>query len=311
MKKLISIITPTFNEEKNIADLTREISFHMQNLNYDYEHIIIDNSSVDNTQNIIRDICSKDKRVKAIFNRKNFGHIRSPHYAFLQAKGDSVIVICSDFQEPPSLIVELIRKWEQGSSIVLLKRRSSKSIFLMEFLRVQFYKIINLFAEIRLIEKTTGTGLFDKKIVDEIKKINEPYPYFRGLISEITDKIDIVEFDQNQRRFGKSGNNYYTLLDMAALALIKHSRKPLRFMTIFGFFFSLISFLIGIFYLIYKILFWYTFNPGIAPILILFFFGNSLIILMLGLVGEYIGFTLIQVRNLPLVFEQERINFDN
>lgn len=311
MKKLISIITPTFNEEKNIADLTREISIHMQNLNYDYEHIIIDNGSVDNTQNIIRDICSKDKRVKAIFNRKNFGHIRSPHHAFLQAKGDSVIVISSDFQEPPSLIVELIRKWEQGSSIILLKRRTSKSNFFLEFLRTSFYKIINLFAEIRLIEKTTGTGLFDKKIVDEIKKINEPYPYFRGLVSEVTDKIDIVEFDQDERRFGKSSNNYYTLLDMAALALIKHSRKPLRFMTLFGFFFSLISFLIGLFYLIYKIFFWYSFNPGVAPILILFFFGNSLTILMLGIVGEYIGFTLTQVRNLPLVFEQERINFDN
>ena len=253
MKKLISIVTPTFNEEKNIYSLTKEISIQMNNSDLDYEHIIIDNASTDNTQEVIRELCLENKKVKAIFNNRNFGHIRSPYYAILQTKGDAVILLAADGQDPPELIVKLIEKWNHGSDVVLLKRKSSKTNFFLEFIKIFFYKIINLLSEIRLLEKTTGSGIFDKKIIKELRKIEEPYPYFRGLIMEITNKIDFVEFDQPNRKYGQSKNNFFTLFDIAMLGIIKHSKLPLRLMTVAGFVFSVLACIAGIFFFrIYK-----------------------------------------------------------
>jgi glycosyltransferase involved in cell wall biosynthesis len=310
MKKLISIVTPTFNEEKNIYALTKEISIQMNNSDLDYEHIIIDNASTDNTQEVIRKLCLENKKVKAIFNNRNFGHIRSPYYAIFQTIGDAVILLAADGQDPPELIVKLIEKWNHGSDVVLLKRKNSKTNFFLESIKNLFYKIINLLSEIRLLEKTTGSGIFDKKIVEELRKIEEPYPYFRGLIMEITSKIDFVEFDQPNRKYGKSKNNFFTLFDIAMLGIIKHSKLPLRFMTITGFVFSVLACITGIFFFIYKLLFWDSFQLGLAPIILGLFFGISFQILLLGIIGEYVGFTLTQVRKFPLVIEKERINFD-
>jgi glycosyltransferase involved in cell wall biosynthesis len=281
----------------------------MSNSDFDYEHIIIDNASTDNTQEVIRKLCLENKKIKAIFNQRNFGHIRSPYYAILQTKGDAVILLAADGQDPPELIVKLIEKWNNGSDAVFLKRNSSKTNFFLEFIKIFFYKIINLLSEIRLLEKTTGSGIFDKKIIEELKKIEEPYPYFRGLIMEITNKIDIVEFDQPNRKYGQSKNNFFTLFDIAMLGIIKHSKLPLRLMTITGFIFSILACIIGIFFFIYKLLFWDSFQLGLAPIIIGLFFGISFQILLLGIIGEYVGFTLTQVRKFPLVIEKERINF--
>jgi len=309
MKKLISIVTPTFNEEKDIYSLSKSISLHMSNSDFDYEHIIIDNASTDNTQEVIRKLCLENKKIKAIFNQRNFGHIRSPYYAILQTKGDAVILLAADGQDPPELIVKLIEKWNNGSDAVFLKRNSSKTNFFLEFIKIFFYKIINLLSEIRLLEKTTGSGIFDKKIIEQLRKIEEPYPYFRGLIMEITNKIDIVEFDQPNRKYGQSKNNFFTLFDIAMLGIIKHSKLPLRLMTITGFIFSILACIIGIFFFIYKLFFWDSFQLGLAPIIIGLFFGISFQILLLGIIGEYVGFTLTQVRKFPLVIEKERINF--
>lgn len=309
MKKLISIVTPTFNEEKNIYLLTKEISIQMNNSDLDYEHIIIDNASTDNTQEVIRKLCLENKKVKAIFNNRNFGHIRSPYYAMLQTKGDAVILLAADGQDPPELIVKLIEKWNHGSDVVLLKRKSSKTNFFVESIKIFFYKIINLLSEIRLLEKTTGSGIFDKKIIEELRKIEEPYPYFRGLIMEITNKIDFVEFDQPNRKYGQSKNNFFTLFDIAMLGIIKHSKLPLRLMTITGFVFSVLACITGIFFFTYKLLFWDSFQLGLAPIILGLFFGISFQILLLGIIGEYVGFTLTQVRKFPLIIEKERINF--
>ena len=309
MKRFISIVTPTFNEENNIYSLSKEISVQMHSLNYDYEHIIIDNASTDNTQGVIRKLCLENKKVKAIFNKRNFGHIRSPYYGILQAKGDAVILLAADFQDPPIFISKLIEKWKNGSDIVLLKRKSSQTNFFLEFLKKIFYKLINVLSEIKLQEGTTGSGIFDKKIIDQLKKLEEPYPYFRGLISEINDKIDTIDFDQPKRLRGETKNNFFTLFDIAMLGIIKHSKLPLRFMTISGFIFSFISLIIGIIFFIYKLLFWNSFQLGLAPIIIGLFFGISFQILLLGIIGEYVGFILTQVRKIPLVIEKERINF--
>ena len=224
MKKLISIVTPTFNEEQNIEKLLEEISIQMQNLNYDYEHIIIDNASTDNTQEIIKKLCANDKRIKAIFNTKNFGQLRSPYHGILQTKGDAVILLAADFQDPPILIPQLIQKWGQGSDVVLLKRIKTQENIFLEFFKETFYKIIKLISETTLTEKTTGSGIFDKKIIEELKKINDPYPYFRGLITEITNSVETLDFDQPKRLKGNSKNNFHTLIDIGMLGIIKHSR---------------------------------------------------------------------------------------
>lgn len=310
MKKLISIVTPTFNEEKNIYSFSKEISIQMQNLDYDYEHIIIDNASTDDTQNIINKLCAEDKKVKAIFNRKNFGHIRSPYHAILQANGDAIILVAADFQDPPILIPQLIEKWRQGSDIVFLKRKKTQENIFLEFVKKLFYRIINSISETSLTEKTTGSGIFDKKIIEELKKIDEPYPYFRGLLTEITDNIDVIEFDQPKRSHGKSKNNFFTLFDIAMLGIIKHSKLPLRFMTVSGFVLSFFSLLVGLFFFIYKLLFWESFQLGLAPLILGLFFGISIQVFMLGIIGEYVGFILTQVRKMPLVIEKKRINFD-
>lgn len=310
MKKLISIITPTFNEETNIEKLSDAIAIQMQNLDYDYEHIIIDNASTDNTQTIIRALCLKSKKVKAILNTRNFGHIRSPYYAILCSKGDAVIAISSDFQDPPELIPQLIQKWANGSEVVFLKRISSKTNYILEQLKLFFYKTINLISDVKLEKNITGAGIFDKKIIENLKKINDPYPYFRGMIYEFVDKIDTLEFDQPQRLSGKSNSSFFVLFDMAMLGIVKHSKLPLRIMTISGFIAGVASFFIGIFFIIKKLLFWNEFQLGLAPLIAGVFFGISIIIIMLGLIGEYIGFVLTQTRNLPLVVEKERINFN-
>jgi len=309
MRKLISIVTPTFNEELNIERLCLKISEQMSQLNYDYEHLIIDNDSKDKTQEIIKKLCKQDKRVKAIFNAKNFGHLRSPFYGLLQSKGEAVIYIASDFQDPIELIPDLIQKWSQGHEVVLLQKNSSDENFFMNFLRKLFYKFINLLSDIDLTINTTGSGIFDKKIVNILKSIDEPYPYFRGLVSEISNKVEIISFNQPKRKYGKSKNNFYTLYDVAMLGIIKHSKIPLRITTILGFVCSVISLIVGFFFFIYKILYWNSFQLGMAPVIIGIFFGIAIQVFLLGIIGEYVGFILTHSRKMPLVIERERINF--
>jgi len=306
----ISIVTPTFNEEQNIEKISNDISIEMKKLDMDYEHIIIDNNSTDQTQNKIRQICKKDKKVKAIFNSRNFGHVRSPYYGILQSSGNATILLAADFQDPIELIPGLIKKWRLGFKVVFLKRKSSKQNLIIETIKVLFYKFINKISEISLTEKTTGSGIFDKSIISKLREIEDPDPYFRGIISEIDASIGIIEFDQPRRLYGRSKNNFYTLFDLGVNAIIKHSKMPLRIMTLGGFILSLILLVIGIFFFIYKIIYWDRFQLGLAPIIIGVFFGISVLIFMLGTIGEYIGVILTQVRKIPLVFEKERINFD-
>ena len=305
----ISIVTPTFNEDQNIQKLCSDIKKEMEKLSLDYEHIIIDNSSTDNTIKILKEICNEDKKVKVIINSKNYGHIKSPFYGILQTTGDACILMASDFQDPVELIPEYIEKWKKGSKIVLgekIKSEESSTIFSA---RKLFYKFLNKISETKLSENTTGSGIFDKTVVEKLRKINDPYPYFRGLLNEIGETVETVKFNQPNRLLGKTKNNFFTLYDIGMLGIVKHSRMPLRFMILIGFLSSLISFGIAIFYLIYKILFWNSFELGIAPLVIGIFLFASIQILLIGIIGEYIGIILLHQRNMPLVVEKERINF--
>ena len=305
----ISIVTPTFNEEENIKKLCFDIKVEMEKMNIDYEHIVIDNCSTDKTIDFLKDICRKDKNVKVIVNAKNFGHIKSPFHGILQSTGDACILMASDFQDPINIIPKYIQKWQSGSKIVLGKKISSEENSFIFNIRKFFYKFLNKISDTKLTENTTGSGIFDKSVINQLKKINDPYPYLRGLLNELGEEIHVVEFNQPQRLFGKTKNNIFTLYDIGMLGIVKHSRAPLRFVTFLGFILSFFSLLIAVSYFIYKLIFWNSFDVGIAPIVIGIFGFASIQILLLGIIGEYVGVLLIHQRNLPLVIEKERINF--
>jgi len=308
MKK-ISIVTPTFNEEENIERLCKEIKKEAESLEYEYEHIIIDNCSTDKTIEKIREISSKDKKVKVIINARNYGHLKSPFYGILQATGDACILMVSDFQEPINLISQYIKKWENGAKIVLGEKNISEENNFMFSLRKLFYTSLNKISETKLSINTTGTGLFDKEVINRLKKINDPYPYFRGLISEVGFDIETIRFSQPLRKFGVTKNNFFTLYDLAMLGVVKHSRMPLRLMTLLGFISSFGCLFVATIYFILKLIFWNSFILGSAPLIIGVFTISSIQIMLLGLLGEYIGVILLHQRNMPLVIEKERINF--
>jgi polyisoprenyl-phosphate glycosyltransferase len=309
-RQKISIVTPTFNEEANVVELCDRIAAVMRDLPYDYEHIVIDNASSDRTVQILRKRTLSDPKLKIIINTRNFGHIRSPFYGMLQASGDAVIIIASDLQDPPELIVELVKQWEAGFKIALLKKTKSRESRALFLVRRAYYKLLDLLAETPIVQNATGSGLYDRLVMRALDDISDPYPYVRGLIGEIGYPIAEVEFTQNRRQRGITSQNWHSLYDIGMLGVIKHSKLPLRAMTIIGFLSGIMSGVIGLFYLMRKLVAWNSFDAGQAPVVIGLFMFIGLIMVFLGLVGEYVLSIHDQVRKLPLVFEKERINFD-
>jgi len=308
--KLISVVTPCFNEEENIEEIYRQVrNVFLELDNYNYEHIFIDNCSQDKTVEILKKIAEKDKNVKIIVNTRNFGHIRSPYYGLLQTSGDAAISIVADLQDPPRLILDFIKKWEEGYKIVVGIKTQSTENFIMKSVRRLFYKFITKMSETKLLENYTGFGLYDKKIIDILRELKDPYPYFRGIISDIGYDIATIEYIQPSRFRGKTKNNFFTLYDMAIIGIVSYSKYVLRLVTIIGFCLSCISLLIALFYFIYKIIFWDKFSVGIAPLVIGLFFFSSIQIFLIGFIGEYIEVILTKIQNRPLVIEKERINF--
>jgi polyisoprenyl-phosphate glycosyltransferase len=307
--KLISIVTPCYNEEDNIDELCLRIAKVMDALPYDYEHIFIDNCSTDLTVARIKEQAARDKRIKLIVNARNFGHIRSPHHAILQTSGDACILIASDLQDPPEMISEFINMWEQGYKIVLAVKPESEESSFMFLFRKAYYRFITRISEVPLIQNATGAGLFDRTVVDILRKINDPYPYFRGLLCEIGFPIAVVPFKQPRRLHGITKNNFYTLYDIAMLGITNHSKVPLRLMAMSGFVLSFLSLVVALCFLVAKLLFWNSFQLGTAPILIGIFFFGAVQTFFIGLLGEYIGSIHTKVRNMPLVIEMERVNF--
>jgi glycosyltransferase involved in cell wall biosynthesis len=308
--KKISIVTPCYNEEGNVEELYREVKALFNTIpEYRYEHIFIDNCSTDATRSILRKMASEDKNVKLIFNIRNFGHIRSPFHGLLQAGGDAVILMVADFQDPVHLIKEFILKWEQGYKIVIGKKTKSDENRLMYWLRGVYYDLIKKISEGEQIKNFTGFGLYDKSFIDILKTIDDPYPYFRGLIGELGYDRAEIEFRQPVRKSGKTKNNFYTLYDIAMLGFVSHSKVPLRVASFFGFSVSFLSILTALAYFVYKLIYWDNFKLGMAPMVIGMFFLGGIQLFFLGMIGEYIGSIFTQVRKRPLVIEAERINF--
>ena len=308
--KMISVVTPCFNEEADVEEVYLQVKQVFENLpKYNYEHIFIDNASTDRTISILREICANDSNVKAILNTRNFGHIRSPFYGMLQSRGDATITIVSDLQDPPSMFVDFIVKWEAGYKVVLGIKTGSEESRVMFAIRRIYYKLIDAIAETKLVQNNTGFGLYDKAVIDILRNMDEPYPYLRGLVPEIGFDIAKIEYLQPKRKRGITKNNFYTLYDMAILGITNHSKVPLRIATFAGFAVALISLLVATGYFVAKLIFWEKFSLGIAPLIIGFFFFSSVQLIFLGILGEYIGNIYTQILKRPLVIEKERINF--
>jgi len=309
MKK-ISIMTPCYNEEENIFELYSRVKDVFKNLDYQYEHLFIDNCSTDKTVSILEDIASKDKNVKIILNSRNFGIVRSPWHGLLQTEGDASIVMCADFQDPPELIPEFIKKWEDGYKMVFAQKTKSKENKLVYLLRTAYYRFLRNISEVELLDNVTGFGLYDKSVIDIFRKLKEPYPYGRGLICEIGFEKAIIKFTQPKRKRGITKNNFFILYDVAMLGIVSHSKAPLRIASICGFILGILSLIIAMVYFILKIIFWDSFNAGTAPILIGIFFFSAIQLFFIGILGEYIGVLLTRVTDRPHVFEKKRVNFE-
>ncbi|SKA82344.1 glycosyltransferase family 2 protein [Desulfobaculum bizertense] len=310
-KKLISIVTGCYNEEGNIKELNNRIRKAMSQFpQYDYEIICIDNCSTDGTRAELSKICDNFKNFRAIFNVRNFGHIRSPWHAFLLAKGDAVIAMASDLEDPPELIPQMISKWEEGYTLALAVRTGTEEKGILPIARKAYYWLIKRLSDVDQISGFTGFGLYDKSAMDVFRSLNEPYPYVRGLITEMGWKRAEIPFFKPQRTRGFTKGNFMIYLDTALLGIVNHSRLPLRCATIMGLFVSGGSFFAGLYYMIHKLLAWNSFQAGVAPLIIGLFFLMGLLFLLLGLIGEYIGLIVTHVTKRPLVIEEKRINFN-
>jgi glycosyltransferase involved in cell wall biosynthesis len=310
-RKLITILTPCYNEELNIREVHRRVVAMAAALpEYRFEHLFIDNASTDGTVGVLRAMAAEDPTVKVIVNARNFGADRSGMHGFLQAEGDAVGSLVADLQDPPELFVEMIRAWEKGFPIVAAIKNTSDENPLMYRVRTSYYRLVARLTNVHILEHFTGFGLYDRSVVERIRTgFRDPYPYFRGMIAELGLPIAKVFYNQGRRERGVTSNNFYTLYDFAMLGITNLSKVPLRLVVLGGFVSAFISFALGMFYLIYKLLFWTNFTVGVAPVVLGLFFLGSVQLIALGIIGEYVGAIHTTVLNRPLVTEKERINF--
>ena len=311
-QKTISVMIPCYNEEENARPIYEAVRDELRKscASYDYEILFIDNKSTDRTREIIRSICAQDKHVKAIFNVKNFGQFNSPYYGLLQTTGDCTITMCADFQDPPELIPKFVQAWEEGYKVVIGKKTKSREHPFVYWMRGCYYKILKKMSTTEIIEQFTGFGLYDKSFVDTLRDLHDPTPFMRGIVAELGPERKEIEYEQPKRRAGKTHNNFYTLYDAAMLSFTSYTKNGLRIATFSGFIIAFISFIIGLFYLIMKLLFWDRFTAGYAPMMIGIFFMGGIILAFMGFMGEYVMAINARVMNRPLVVEEERINFE-
>ena len=309
-RRFISILTPCYNEEANVEEVVARVREQIEAIGtYDYEHVFIDNASEDRTVEILRGIAARDPRVKVIVNSRNFGHVRSPFHGMLQMTGECVIGIVADLQDPPELIPQFLAKWEEGYKIVIGVKARSDEPSLFWLLRKIYYRLVRRLSEVELVNDFTGLGLYDRQVVEILRGIDDPYPYFRGLICDIGFERYAIPYDQPVRKRGITKNNFYSLYDMAMLGITNHSKVPLRLAAMSGFVLGFLSLVVALGYFLYKLVFWDSFQVGMAPIVIGLFFFSSVQLFFIGILGEYIGAIHTQVLKRPRVLEKERINF--
>lgn len=310
MKK-ISVLVPCYNEEENVVPISKAILEELKKLKkYDYELVFIDNNSQDNTRNLIENLCKKNDKIKAIFNCRNFGQFNSPYYGLLQTTGDCTILMCADFQDPIDMIPKFVKEWEEGYKIVIGIKNKSKESKLMYFLRSCYYKMIKKMSSTEQIEHFTGFGLYDKDFIKVLRDLDDPTPFLRGVVAELGFKRKDVPYEQQKRKAGKTHNNFYSLYDGAMLSFTSYTKVGLRLATFIGIFISIISFIVGLIYLILKLLYWDRFAAGTIPILIGMCFLGAIQLFFIGFLGEYILSMNARIMKRPLVIEEKRINFE-
>ncbi len=311
MKK-VSILIPCYNEEENVIPLSKAIIEQFDLISkYDYEIVFIDNDSKDSTREKIRALCSQNKRIKAIFNAKNFGQLNSPYYGLLQTTGDCTILMSADFQDPVELIPKMVAEWENGYKIVSPIKTTSKENKIIRFLRTCYYKTIKKMSNVEQIEHFTGFGLYDKDFIEVLRNLEDPTPFLRGIVAELGFKRKDIPYEQQRRRAGKSKNNFFSLYDIAMLSFTSYTKVGLRICTLIGFAIAFLSILIGVVYLVMKLINWNSFDIGSAPLLIGVFVLGGIQLFFIGFLGEYILSINARIMNRPLVIEERRINFDD
>lgn len=308
----VSVVTGCYNEEGNVRELYDRVCSVFANAlpEYAFEMIVIDNASEDGTVQILKDIAARDKRLKVIVNNRNFGCIRSGYHALLQASGDAVIAMASDLEDPPELIPHFVLKWEEGHKVVLAQKRTSDELFLFSLVRRLYYRVVNRLSDTPLVKDATGFGIYDREVIDNVRLVGDPCPYFRGLICELGYKPYLIPFDKPARKCGVTKHNFYSLYDLAMLGITNHSKVPLRLATFCGLCVGIVSFLVAFAYLAYKLVFWRSFAVGMAPVVVGIFFLGAVQLFFIGIVGEYIGSIYTQVLKRPTVIERQRINFE-
>ena len=311
-KKTISIMVPTYNEEENVVLMYEALKniFQKELKKYDYEILFIDNKSIDKTRTLIREICAKDKNVKAIFNAQNFGQFNSPYYGLISTTGDCTISVAADFQDPVEMIPKFVKEWEKGYKIVIGIKNKSEESKIVYAIRSLYYKMIKKFSEVEQIEHFTGFGLYDKDFIEVLKNLDDPDPYLRGIVAELGFERKEIPFTQPKRQRGKSSNNWYRLYDAAMLGITSYTKIGLRLATIVGFIISFLSILVALIYLVLKFCNWNSFQAGIAPILIGVFLLGGMQIFFIGFLGEYILNINQRIMHRPLVVVEEKLNFE-
>lgn len=306
----ISVLVPCFNEEENVVPISKAIISELKKLKkYNYELVFIDNNSQDKTRSLLEKLCSENKNIKAIFNSRNFGQFNSPYYGLLQTTGDCTILMCADFQDPIEMIPKFVNEWENGYKIVIGIKNKSKENKIMYFLRSCYYKIIRKMSSTEQIEHFTGFGLYDKDFIKVLKDLDDPTPFLRGIVAELGFKRKDIPYEQQKRKAGKTHNNFYSLYDGAMLSFTSYTKVGLRLATFIGVIVSIISFIIGLVYLILKLIYWDRFSAGTIPILIGMCFLGAIELFFIGFLGEYILSMNARIMKRPLVVEEKRINF--
>lgn len=311
MKK-ISVLIPCYNEVENVGPMSEAVTGILEGelSQYDYELVFIDNCSTDGTRDKLEEICAKNKKIKAIFNVTNFGQFNSPFYGMCQTTGDCTISMCCDFQDPVEMLPQFVKEWENGYKIVSAIKTSSKENPFIRFLRTIYYKMIRNMSDVKMIEHFTGFGLYDRTFIELLKQLDDPMPFLRGIVAEYGFSRKEIEYQQAKRRAGKTKNNFYTLYDAAMLSITSYTKVGLRLATILGFISSGLSLVVALVYLILKLVNWYDFQAGYAPMIIGIYVLGSLQLFFIGLLGEYILNINSRVIHRPLVVEEKRINFD-
>lgn len=308
--KTISVVIPTYNEEKNIMAIYKRVCelFQKELQNYELQILFIDNASSDQSRGLIEELCRKDHRVQAIFNATNFGFSRSSFYGLSQAEGDCAVMLYADMQDPPEVIPEFVRKWEEGYRIVTGIKSQSKENKLMYALRGIYYNLISKISEGEHIKQFDGFGLYDASFIRVIRKLKDPLPYLRGLVAELGCQRAEVEYTQEKRKAGKTSFNFARYYDVAMLGLTSSTKAIMRMATFLGILMAGICVIIAVVTLIIKLVDWNYFDVGTAAIIVGIFFVGGVQIFFLGFLGEYILNIHTRTMGHPIVVEEKRIN---